>query len=74
MEIIKRYNNRKLYSTTLSKYVTINYVLDLVRTKQKFKVIDNSNGKDITSKTVKTSLMELPMSLDTMQKLIRGAK
>jgi len=74
MEIIKRYNNRKLYSTTLSKHVTINYVLDLVRTKQKFKVIDNSNGKDITSKTVKTSLMELPMSLDTMQKLIRGVK
>lgn len=74
MEIIKRYNNRKLYSTTLSKYVTINYVLDLVRTKQKFKVIDNSTGKDITTKAVKTSLMELPMSLDTMQKLIRGVK
>ena len=74
MEIIKRYNNRKLYSTTLSKYVTIGYVLDLVKTKQKFKVIDNSTGKDMTKKAIKTSLMELPMSLQTIQKLIRESK
>ena len=72
MEVIKKYSNRKLYSTTLSKYVNINYILDLVKTKQKFMVVDNKTKGDITTKTIKNSLAALPMNLDTMQQLIRG--
>lgn len=72
MEVIKKYSNRKLYSTKLSKYVTLNYVLDLVKTKQKFTVIDNSSKKDVTTKTIQNSLKTLPLDLEALNNLIRG--
>ena len=72
MEVIKRYTNRKLYSTKLSKYVTLNYVLDLVKSKQKFRVIENSSEKDVTTKTIQNSLKTLPLDLNELTKLIRG--
>ena len=71
METIKRYDNRKLYSTKISKYVTLGYVLDLVKTKQKFEVL-NSKKVDITSETIKNSLKAMPLALDELTKLIRG--
>lgn len=45
--IIKRYANRKLYSTATSAYVTIADVLELSRTKD-ILVIDNKTKNDIT--------------------------
>lgn len=72
MEVIKKYTNRKLYSTKLSKYVTLNYILDLVKTKQKFTVIDNSSKKDVTTKTIQNSLKTLPLDLEALNNLIRG--
>lgn len=72
MEVIKKYKNRKLYSTTLSKYVTIGYILDLVKTGQRFVVVDNDTKQDITNKTVKTGLTTLEMPLETMRMIIKG--
>jgi len=72
MEVIKRYENRKLYSTKLSKYVTINYISELVKTSQKFRVVNVSDQSDITTKTIKKSLVTLPLSLESMTKLIKG--
>ena len=72
METIKKYNNRKLYSTKTSSYVTLEYILDLVRTRQKFRVVENKSQNDITTKTIQSSLTELPMDLGTLHKLIRG--
>lgn len=72
VEVIKKYNNRKLYSTKLSKYVTLNYILDLVKTSQKFQVIESSTKKDITAITVKNSLKTMPLNLDDLNHLIRS--
>ncbi len=73
MEIIKRYeSNRKLYSTHLSKYVTLNYVIDLVRTKQKFTVVDSKTEKDIKNLTLKQALLLVDLSTDNMAQLIRS--
>jgi len=72
METIKKYSNRKLYSTKTSSYVTLEYILDLVRTRQKFRVVENKSQNDITTKTIQNSLTELPMDLGTLHKLIRG--
>ena len=72
METIKRYQNRKLYSTKISKYVTMEYILDLVRSRESFQVFDNKTKTDITKKTIKASLTELPMSLELMTTIIRG--
>lgn len=72
MEIIKKYINRKLYSTKTSSYVDMQYIIDLVKTKQKFQVIENRSKNDITTKTIRASMIEVPLSLETMTMLIRG--
>lgn len=46
--VIKRYANRKLYSTVTSEYVTIPEVLELSRTRDVL-VIDNKTKRDITA-------------------------
>ena len=72
MEVIKRYNNRKMYSTTLSKYVSQEYLLDLARTDQKFQVIDNDSKKDITKKALQSALIKLPLSMKILTDLVKG--
>ena len=72
METIKRYSNRKLYSNSLSKYVNLDYIADLVRTETKFTVTDNATKKDITKKTLRQALLTVDLPSDTVLKLIRG--
>ena len=50
--IIKRYGNRKLYDTELSRYVTIEEVANHIRDGISVKIIDNKTGDDITSTTL----------------------
>lgn len=49
--IIKKYNNRRLYDTTDSKYITIAEIGKLIREDVKIQVIDQDN-KDITSQVL----------------------
>lgn len=72
MEVIKKYTNRKLYSTTLSKYVKLEYVLDLVKTNQKFSVIKNDTKTDITRETMMQSLALVELSQNSIAAIIRG--
>lgn len=74
MEVIKRYNNRKLYSMKISKYVDLAYILDLVKTNQRFQVIENKTKSDVTSKELKKALSLLPLEKGLMETLIRGTK
>lgn len=46
--LIKKYPNRRLYDTELSHYVTLTDVKDLVMTGWDIRVIDATNGTDIT--------------------------
>ena len=57
MEIIKKYRNRKLYSTSTNNYVTLHYVLDEYRRGQPLKIIDNVTKTDITEKTVREAIV-----------------
>jgi polyhydroxyalkanoate synthesis regulator protein len=72
MEIIVRYENRKYYSKTLSKYVDLNYMLDLAKTKQKFQVVKFADNKDITKKVLQDCLKKIDLNTNTMLSLIRG--
>ena len=56
--IIKRYQNRKLYDTSSSKYVTLNRLLDLVLSGIDFMVLDNKTKNDITSNILAKALFE----------------
>jgi len=72
METIKKYVNRKLYSTKTSSYVKLDYIADLVKTGAKFEVIDNATKKDITTKTLHSALSTVDFDAETMINLLRG--
>lgn len=52
MIVIKRYTNRKLYSTELSRYILMKDIRELEKSAKVFKVIDMKDLKDITKETV----------------------
>ncbi len=76
--IIKRYQNRKLYDTSQSRYVTLNDIADMIKAGEDVKIIDNQSKEDLTSLTLtqiifeqekkKKSLLPLP----TLQDIIRN--
>ena len=48
MIIIKKYPNRRLYDTSQSQYVNLDYIKTLISERQEFKVIDSKTEDDIT--------------------------
>lgn len=52
IRIIKRYGNRKLYDTELSRYVTIEEVASYIKNGFSVRILDNQTKEDITSSTL----------------------
>jgi polyhydroxyalkanoate synthesis repressor PhaR len=48
VRIIKKYPNRRLYDTEVSRYITLADVRSLVMAGVEFRVVDTSNDDDIT--------------------------
>lgn len=46
--IIKKYPNRRLYDTSRSQYVNLDYVRQLVTQHNDFQVLDSKTGEDLT--------------------------
>ncbi|WP_421787995.1 polyhydroxyalkanoate synthesis repressor PhaR [Hyphobacterium sp.] len=46
--VIKKYANRRLYDTSTSQYVTLEYVRKLVKDGTDFTVVDAKSGEDLT--------------------------
>lgn len=55
---IKRYDNRKLYDTTASEYVSLTDIASLVREGETVKVVDNGTGEDLTAQTLTQIILE----------------
>lgn len=55
MITIKKYPNRRLYDTEQSKYVNLDYILELIQDLKDFKVVDSKTGEDQT----KTILIQI---------------
>jgi polyhydroxyalkanoate synthesis repressor PhaR len=55
---IKRYDNRKLYDTETSEYVSLGDIADLVRRGETVEVVDNATGEDITAQTLTQIILE----------------
>lgn len=55
---IKRYDNRKLYDTEASQYVSLSDIADLVRDGATVEVIDNASGDDLTAQTLTQIILE----------------
>ena len=46
--LIKKYPNRRLYNTSISSYVTLEYLSQMVKDGIEFSVIDSKTSKDLT--------------------------
>jgi polyhydroxyalkanoate synthesis repressor PhaR len=57
-KIIKRYQNRKLYDTQQSCYVTLDDIAKMIRTNEEVMVIDNKSKNDITAATLTQIIFE----------------
>jgi len=49
MRVIRKYNNRKLYDTRESRYVTLEQLAALVRQGEELRVLDAVTERDLTS-------------------------
>lgn len=59
MVTIRRYrNNRKLYDTARSRYVTLDRIAGLVRRGEPVRVVDSESGEDLTAATLAQILFE----------------
>ena len=56
--IIKKYPNRRLYDTEVSKYITLTNVRALVMKCTEFRVLDTSNDEDITRSILLQIMLE----------------
>ncbi len=56
--VVKRYQNRKLYDTSSSRYVTLDDIATLIREGEDVQVIDNQNQEDLTSVTLTQIIFE----------------
>jgi polyhydroxyalkanoate synthesis repressor PhaR len=56
--IIKKYPNRRLYDTEVSRYITLADVRGLVMHGVEFKVVDTSNEEDITRSILLQIMLE----------------
>jgi polyhydroxyalkanoate synthesis regulator protein len=72
METIKKFKNRKLYSKTTKSYVTLNYLVDKLRNKESFQVVEHGTNLDITSKTLKQALVTVDLTDDVVRRVILG--
>lgn len=57
-KIIKRYQNRKLYDTQQSCYVTLDDIAKMIRNSEEVMVIDNKSKNDITAATLTQIIFE----------------
>ncbi|MBI4404520.1 MAG: polyhydroxyalkanoate synthesis regulator DNA-binding domain-containing protein [Deltaproteobacteria bacterium] len=76
-KIIKRYQNRKLYDTDASCYVTLDEIAEMIQQGEEVSVVDNRNQKDITAATLtqiifeKQKRSESPIPITTLRHIIQ---
>lgn len=78
-KIIKRYQNRKLYDTESSRYVTLDDIATMIKAGEDVKVVDNKTREDLTSVTLTQIIFEEEkrkksvLPLDALKRLIRSS-
>ena len=80
VRIIKRYQNRKLYDTHQSCYVTLEEIAQIIRDGNEIQVIDNKSKNDITYITQIQLLFDQekksnkPGNVDLLKRVIRSTE
>ncbi|NUM88797.1 MAG: hypothetical protein HUU37_06315, partial [Bdellovibrionales bacterium] len=77
VKVIKRYQNRKLYDTHQSCYVTLDEIAQMIKNGDDLRVIDNKTKNDITQATLTQLLYEAerksisPVPVELLKEIIR---
>jgi polyhydroxyalkanoate synthesis repressor PhaR len=77
IKVIKRYQNRKLYDTHQSCYVTLEEISQMIKNGDDLRVIDNKSKNDITQGTLTQLLYETerktasPVPVELLKEIIR---
>jgi len=58
VRLIKRYSNRKLYDTLAKSYITLETIANIVEQDEKFQILDNDSGEDITASVLSQLIAE----------------
>ncbi len=61
MITIKKYPNRRMYDTSRSQYVNIDYIKSLINQREEFRVVDSKTDEDLT----KTILLQIISESET---------
>ena len=75
--VIRKYANRRLYDTSTSRYVTIDDLTIMVKNQIDFRVVDVTNGQDLTRFTLVQIILEIEsegqrlLPIGVLQQLIR---
>lgn len=78
VKLIKRYQNRKLYDTNQSCYVTLDEIAQMIKNGEELKVVDNRSQTDITAVTLTQLLYESErksrngVPVEMLREIIRG--
>lgn len=75
MRNIRRYNNRKLYDTQESHYVTLSDLAKLIRAGEEIRVTAKESGRDLTTATMAQIIFEeikegQPLPVPALRKII----
>ncbi len=75
--VIKRYQNRKLYDTKESRYVTLDDIAEMIRRGEEVVVKDKRTGRDLTALTLAQIIFEQQKSreflpLSSLKRLIQS--
>jgi polyhydroxyalkanoate synthesis repressor PhaR len=56
--IVKKYGNRRLYDTELSRYITLEELADRIRAGADIEIVDAKTGRDLTQATLTQLILE----------------
>jgi polyhydroxyalkanoate synthesis repressor PhaR len=59
MITLKKYPNRRIYDTSISEFITLEDVREMLITEEAFIVVDSRSGKDLTRPTLLQILFDI---------------
>ncbi len=59
MITLKKYPNRRIYDTSISEFITLDDVREMLITDEAFIVVDSRSGKDLTRQTLLQILFDI---------------
>lgn len=75
MKTLKKYGNRKIYDSELSKYVNLSDILDMVKQGQQVQVLVHKTSTDVTREVLKEAVFRhVPMSSEQLLEMVKDAQ